>query len=610
MSDNIDTNSVPLENPENNKPELKEETKEEIQEETNKIDSEQNLPNNKDNNVSSNLEISRVVEETIGKFVKNKIHYIDSRSSSKSKSLRDPLTRCYQTNFKLTSNIKSFNLPLRINRNSFSIGYDPLCSEKKSRRNKRAIISTSSVFIGGGQSLKGMNLHLGGKVTEKEIRTDNVGMKTTIQTSKNASPEKKLNNEENDINKNIDDLSNLLKCIDDRWKKQQQICNSRLTFITPINALNDKIILHKQKYITDLIKCVKVESKKRKTFVIVKENYQSSNGIIVQDLIATNEEDLEIAVKNFMQNFNNECNEANKENIDTNENNNNNNDVDQKGKKKSKFNHKNSSNINFNFTHHNQIDFSPVIILGEPQVKAILESFPHIKIDNKLEVALINEINVTIEATLKKNEEKDNKLIDEKKIENEKKEEKNLELYPVKVDQFQLTNAIRLMTSNININNNIDVSNIMFNQSDINYVKDLKQIKGAENEYENSILKNKEDFGQCTPISLLQEKYFIYAVSKWAKYSIPNPQSRIYYFNNNYVYKNRPRFFDPLFLDMTNFTLWIERIQLQKKDTKKSLQLNSNIINNFRNKSNSKGINRKKSKPKAGYENKNYKCNK
>ena len=600
MADNIDPNSAPLENTDENKTETKQET---IQE-TNEMNLEQNLPNNKDNNVFSNFEIIKAFDETIGKNIKNKIHYIDSRSSSKSKTLRDQFTKCYQTNFKLTSNIKTFNLPLRINRNSFSIDFDPISSEKKSKRNKRAIISVSSLYIGGGQCIKGMNLHLGGKVSEKENRTDNIGIKTTIQTSKNSSPEKKLNNEENGISKN-DDLLNLLKTIDSRWKKEIQICNNRLSFLS--DAISEKVILNKQKYIENLIKCVKVESKVRKTFVIVKENSQSANGIIVDDLIATNETDLEIAIRNFMQNYNDEFN---KESIDTNENCN---DIDQKGKKKSKFGHNSGPSTPIHkksIIYHNQKDFSPVLILGEPQMKKILEFFPYMKIDHKSECGIINVIKLSIDASQPKNKEKNNNNEkNEKKIQKEKKEERNLELYPVKVEQLQL-NAIRVMTSNININNNIDVSNIMFNQSDINCVKDLKQIKGAENEYENSIVKNKEDFGQCTPIYLLQEKYFIYAVSKWAKYSIPNPQSRIYYYNNNYIYKNRPRFFDPLFLEMTNFTLWIERIKLQKKDTKKSLQLNTSSTTNLRNKSNSKGVNRKKSKPKTGNEIKYSKINK
>ena len=48
----------------------------------------------------------------------------------------------------------------------------------------------------------------------------------------------------------------------------------------------------------------------------------------------------------------------------------------------------------------------------------------------------------------------------------------------------------------------------------------MKQVKGGENNFEYLLNKNKElkDFSQNTPISLLQEKYFIYAVSKWIKY--------------------------------------------------------------------------------------------
>ena len=47
------------------------------------------------------------------------------------------------------------------------------------------------------------------------------------------------------------------------------------------------------------------------------------------------------------------------------------------------------------------------------------------------------------------------------------------------------------------------------------------------NEYSSRKTKESEDFSQVTPISLLQEKYSVYAVSKWAKYSIISPQSKL-----------------------------------------------------------------------------------
>ena len=80
--------------------------------------------------------------------------------------------------------------------------------------------------------------------------------------------------------------------------------------------------------------------------------------------------------------------------------------------------------------------------------------------------------------------------------------------------------------------------------------------------------KDMQDFTQNTPISLLQEKYFIYAVSKWIKYSIPNPQSQLYI---KYSYKTGHPMFDPINLIMTNFTLWIERIETKRNDNKKGM---------------------------------------
>ena len=84
----------------------------------------------------------------------------------------------------------------------------------------------------------------------------------------------------------------------------------------------------------------------------------------------------------------------------------------------------------------------------------------------------------------------------------------------------------------------------------------------------------------------MKEKYFIYAVSKWAKYSIITQLNQIFL---KYNYKSEHPKFDPILLDMTNFTLWIEKIQT-KKDSKSSyINSSSSIINNnIGNKSTSK----------------------
>ena len=110
-----------------------------------------------------------------------------------------------------------------------------------------------------------------------------------------------------------------------------------------------------------------------------------------------------------------------------------------------------------------------------------------------------------------------------------------------------------------------------------------------------------EDFGQTTPISLLQEKCFVYMISKWVKYSLPQPQNSIY---TKYSYKSGHPLFDPINLGITNFTLWIERIKTKNiyNNNKGYMSINSraNYVNKIK-KTNSRGKN--SSIKKKGYNN-------
>ena len=176
---------------------------------------------------------------------------------------------------------------------------------------------------------------------------------------------------------------------------------------------------------------------------------------------------------------------------------------------------------------------------------------------------------------------KGNKIFEERIYEIEKKTKNILDELYTKVKQYCSS------LSSGKGNNNIDVSNIALNQSEI-----MKQLKGGENEFDYILNKNKEmeDFGQSTPISLLKEKSFIYIVSKWVKYSIPHPQTQIY---AKYSYKTGHPLFDPITLSITNFTLWIERIETKNYINKKamvSINSSSNYVNNNK-KINSKGQN-------------------
>ena len=80
------------------------------------------------------------------------------------------------------------------------------------------------------------------------------------------------------------------------------------------------------------------------------------------------------------------------------------------------------------------------------------------------------------------------------------------------------------------------------------------------------------DFGQSTPLSLLQDKYYLYAVSRINKYSINSPQSYISilrkYSRTDNENNNKYLCFDLDRLNINHFSLWIEKID--KLDSSKS----------------------------------------
>ena len=75
-----------------------------------------------------------------------------------------------------------------------------------------------------------------------------------------------------------------------------------------------------------------------------------------------------------------------------------------------------------------------------------------------------------------------------------------------------------------------------------------------------------QDFGETTPLSMLQDKFYVYAVSRNIKYSIQSPQPIISYTYNKKKeigFKN---------IKINHFSLWIEK--LDKFDSYRSLELN------------------------------------
>ena len=67
-----------------------------------------------------------------------------------------------------------------------------------------------------------------------------------------------------------------------------------------------------------------------------------------------------------------------------------------------------------------------------------------------------------------------------------------------------------------------------------------------------------QDFGQSTPLSMLYEKFLVFAVSRNIKYSVNSPQNNVFYINE--INKIKKYGFDSEKLLVNKFSLWIEKI--------------------------------------------------
>ena len=571
------------------------------------IDNNKDINTNEKNTLTSNNQISNEAQTTLPSY---------SPSS--------------QVNLTLTSHIKKFDLPLTINNSTLNYLIDiqkktinekeniieehkieikekkeineikEIKPEKNSFRNN-LIVSNSTLFIGGGQNLKGMRIHLSkpnyNNIVHKEI--------TDFKISKNKSIENvKINLEENktDIinnNTNNTSVSDLLKYMNKRWKEYEKEFKMRLTYISN----KETIILNKKQYIDELIKKINitntsVKNNTKESYILIKQDKNNkSNKFIYEVISPLSNKELETSVNQFILKKNDNLDNSSEFNMEiyderTSQNyvyvNNGNND-----KKKSKFNHneipnkKNSDEFSSNNEKTEKEYFNPVFIFNQKQLKYFLEILDE-KSDNKK--SKNNNSNPI-------NNKKSENLTNSEKQKEDRLTDLNFNIYPVKVEKFEFihTNPNEIgiglnsnnLLLNLNQNNNIELSNIALNQSEYN----LKQIK-PEEEFSTRKIKDTEDFSQNTPISLLQEKYFLYAVSKWAKYSVINPQEQ---FVIKYFYSSGHPKFDSINLDVTNFTLWIEKIQT-KKESKKSLGSNNSNNSNYLKTKSSNKINNSKSK--------------
>ena len=94
------------------------------------------------------------------------------------------------------------------------------------------------------------------------------------------------------------------------------------------------------------------------------------------------------------------------------------------------------------------------------------------------------------------------------------------------------------------------------------------------NDIKENYKSNSQEFGQYTPLSLLNEKFFLYAISRNIKFSVPENQGFINYLNYD-KYKRIEYKKEQYHLQKNKFSLKIARMNKFENNNKKK---NNNVI--------------------------------
>ena len=484
-------------------------------------------------NIDNNMSRSNL-NENINKDEEKKVEI-------KSKTLpKISYSLCNQTNLNIVSHIKKFDDPLLINNYSFNFvtkSNEQLNKEinkvniKSDNENKKMLLIKSfDIFICGNQNLKAKNIHI-----TNSTKKDNLVYKEIINLKSSKNEEEKnveINKKEEEKNNLIDSLETINK----RWKEAQREFKMRISYINK----NESLTINLKKYWEELKSNINFEqnnlNNKDNSYIIIKQDLKSKEKTY-EIINPTSKKEFDELFNKLTQNDNKENNLNNSNNKEISKNN---------EKKKSKFNNQNSSQSNKN----NNISinsFYPLLIFKYSELKNIINNIEKdLKITKETkENKYILEDNISLNYKGNKN-----KVIQKQSPKKEKEKiNKNKVLLPAKVDEYKLFHKFE----------NLRKKRII----------EFKIEKNNKNEKENTNnlkIKKTKDFGESTPISLLKDKYFIYAVSKWSKYSTINPEINLYF---KYNYKSGHPKFDSNILEMTNFYLVIEKIKLEG-DSKKS----------------------------------------
>ena len=455
-----------------------------------------------------------------------------------------------------------------------------LINSAQKGKNKNVSMYNTSIFIGGHQNLKSKRIHLStntryNNTVHREI--------TNFRNKKNISVDKvniSLQKSENSEQK-IEQID-IIKMMNVRWQNNLKETRSDLSYINKKEKIEKKIdLFDSDKYIKDIINKINLNYNlnenniNQEYFILLKPDKYNENNNFIHEIIAPkNIEEIEKSVNKFMRRTNTQNNKDNNtdssSSIDIN-------------KKKSNF----SKNENINSSQNNnkeninnncQIkeEFSPVFILNPKDIKYLYNIIEPQKSNRIKKINYsINNFSINYIPIINKNTTlcSQNNI----NIHIKKEEKKKYSLHQINLENFELINSINKESANIQSASEKEIENIIQENNEKNQEEIMEQKES---------IKSTEDFSQCTPISLLNNKFSIYAVSKWIKYSIPNPQSEI--FIKNYSTSNK-NIIDPTNLFITNFTLWIERIETKRNDNKCSISISSSSNSNTKNKSQQTG---------------------
>ena len=545
-------------------------------------------------NIKSNTNAQTIEDnnlKNLADIIENTENANNNENSNNQKELKENnikkiYSQCSELNLNLISHKKEFDLPLLISKNSLNYLGENKIKENLDKNEINDIIKNKDNSLNKILEEKTSNLFIGAEYNSKGHR---VNLSNDLSNNVNDNVVRREKNKSFGIKENEDNLLDSINMISKRWKEFEKQSKFNLSYINT----NEVVILNKKKYVDKLVDKIDLNSNKDKDkdnnqqyYLLIKQDFKSKNNLLIHEIISPmSNKDLEASINKFVQKTDENKENNNDSNYDSLSNNKKTDEIPTK--KMSKFcnNHmiqKNSEEMNqknINDIQPYKEDFSPILILTQTQIKSLSEIICN-KTNEKFED----------EKEKEKEKEKNSNLNNQKEttistneILSKKREYIIFDIVPSRVCEFEFIHSNDILGNVSKINNSIDVSNIALNQKEYSLMNQIK----SEDILDDNLsfkTKDKKDFGQCTPIALLQEKYFVYAVSKWAKYSDVIPQSKLFI---KYNYKSGHPKFDPIHLNITNFYLWIEKIRT-KNDTKKSPIKTNSGCNNFKTKSNSK----------------------